>query len=269
MFATRLLGQSEMPAKPDLASHTLIHFLDRFVYRNAKGAAGSLRGASIMQPLAGGESRGVLVSNRLASQAQKPLNSEEFWRKKAEDVAVDEVFFHKYFSQMGKTKQSRKTKPQEKGTANAQSDDDEENGEDEIWQALVESRPEVEGDSEDDNDLEMLDLEDSDQSSSLGSSSEPDDLSDEEETSGVSDGDEASDFGSLGSDMSQDMDGAIADLDELFDQELETAKDDEVKKELDPKREERKNKRKKFKNMPTFASAEDYADMMLDDDENA
>lgn len=270
MFAARLLSQSEMPVKPDLASHTLIHFLDRFVYRNAKAAAGGLRGASIMQPLAGGESKGVLVSNRLAAHTQKPLNSEDFWRRKAEDVAVDEVFFHKYFSQLGKVKQSRKNKMPEKGDVDVNSEDDEneDDGEDEIWQALVESRPELEGNSDDDSDLGMLDLDDSDQSASVGSVSDLEYLSDEDGGSGASDDNDAPEFDSLGSDIVHEDDEAVSDLDELFNQELETTEDDKVKKELDAKREDRKNKRRKFKNLPTFASAEDYAEMMLDDEED-
>src|SRR6266487_6465856 len=90
MFASRLIDRSQIPAKPELASHTLIHFLDRFVYRNPKAPHNGLRGSSLMQPLAGGEHQHILVTNRLPQQKIEPLNSESFWRKKAEDVAVDE-----------------------------------------------------------------------------------------------------------------------------------------------------------------------------------
>ena len=86
-----------MPPKPDLASHTLSNFLDRFVYRNAKSAAGGPRGTSIMQPLAGGESRGVFLSSKTANHAQRPVNTDAFWHKKVEDVAVDEVIFPQVF----------------------------------------------------------------------------------------------------------------------------------------------------------------------------
>ena len=165
MFASRLLNDDKMPPKPDLASHTLTHFLDRFVYRNAKASAGGPRGSSIMQPLAGGDNKGILLSNRSTQGGQQPVNSEAFWRKKAEDVAVDEVFFHTYFNQIGKGKQAAGKKNAAK---TAEDSDNEDENEDEIWQALVDSRPEVEGPSDDDSDLEMLDLDDSEDASSLG-----------------------------------------------------------------------------------------------------
>ncbi|KAI4086360.1 MAG: hypothetical protein L6R37_008421 [Teloschistes peruensis] len=50
LFAARLLTHDAMPPKTDLSSHTLIHFLDRFVYRNPKSTTAA-RGASIMQPI--------------------------------------------------------------------------------------------------------------------------------------------------------------------------------------------------------------------------
>jgi ribosome biogenesis protein MAK21 len=160
-----------MPAKPDLASHTLIHFLDRFVYRNAKTATGSFRGNSIMQPLAGGVGQDILLSKRRTSSQHQPLNSASFWRQRVDDVAVDEVFFHKYFNHVTEGKKPKKRESKTPGNTKAgdRSEDDGEN-EDEIWQALVESRPDVEGQSEDSGDLEMLDLNDSEDDSSLSQS---------------------------------------------------------------------------------------------------
>jgi len=141
MFASRLLNGEKMPPKPDLTSHTLSHFLDRFVYRNAKASAGGPKGSSIMQPLSGGDSKSILLLPSHTHGGQQPLNSEAFWRKKAEDVAVDEVFFHKYFTQIGKGKQAS-DKNKEKAIKNTYgSGDEEDENEDEIWQALVDSRP--------------------------------------------------------------------------------------------------------------------------------
>lgn len=259
MFADRLLSDVKMPPKPDLVSHTLTHFLDRFVYRNAKGKAETQqRGGSIMQPLSGGDSKGILISNRSAQSTQQPLNSEAFWRKKAEDVAVDEVFFHKYFSQIGKGKQSAKDKKNAKpAKATDGSDDEEDENEDEIWQALVDSRPEVEGGaSDDESDLEMLDLDDSDDAGSNAEDSDGgvelnfDDDSDDEMADAAEGEAEPSMFESEEEDEDDDA---------LFEKELE--KGDTGKPETS------REKKRKMKGLPTFASAEDYAEMLDNDDD--
>lgn len=243
-----------MPPKPDLSSHTLTHFLDRFVYRNAKAAAAGPRGSSIMQPLSGGDSSSILLSSRSSQNGLQSVNTEAFWRKKAEDVAVDEIFFHRYFSQIGKGKQSpNKSKP----SKTADGSEDEEEDEDEIWQALVDSRPEVEGGSEDDSDMEMLDLDDSDAGSKVDEDAENGDdrviFNDSEGSVSAMDDEEA---------LFSSEDDAASEIDELFEEELETGQGSEK-----PTKETSKEKRKKMKNLPTFASVEDYADM-LDNDED-
>lgn len=252
-----------MPAKPDLASHSLIHFLDRFVYRNAKAVTGSLRGSSIMQPLAGSGGRDVLVYNRLAQGQHEPLNSDSFWRKKADDVAVDEVFFHKYFNHVAKGKKpvAQKSKFSDNlEVANGEEDDGE--NEDEVWQALVESRPEVEGHSEYDSGLDMLDLDDSEDDSSLGERLDVESI-DEDGESGLEDlGDDAlqgteSDVpsidGMIGPIVIGDLLGDNSNEDHRAEEKIEDAK-------------KRKSKRRKLKNLPIFASTEEYAEMLEDDD---
>ena len=262
MFASRLLNNEKMPPKPDLNSHTLSHFLDRFVYRNAKASAGGPKGSSIMQPLSGGDSKSILLAGRSTQGGQQPVNSEAFWRKKAEDVAVDEVFFHKYFNQVGKGKIASDKKKKEKAAKNTEGEDDEEDeNEDEIWQALVDSRPEVEGPSDDDSDMEMLDLEDSDEDSDLGDADEVDVEGDDEEVVGSdSDGEVVLSGFSEDEDVGSE-DEVGSELDELFEKELETTQPAEEKEETS------RQKRRKLKSLPTFASVEDYA-QMLDNDED-
>jgi ribosome biogenesis protein MAK21 len=257
MFADRLLSGEKMPPKPDLASHTLAHFLDRFVYRNAKTSTSGLRGSSIMQPLSGGDSKGILLSNRTTQNGQTPLNSEAFWRKKVEDVAVDEIFFHKYFSQIGKGKQIPKKKVAKAATG---SDHEEDDNEDEIWQALVDSKPEVEGPSDDDSDLEMLNLDDSDASSDGEDGGV--DIEDSDDEVDV----EGSDEGFL--DAVEDRDALVdtdedagSTINELFEKELEKGVDVEEKEETT------RQKRRRLKNLPTFASVDDYAAMLDNDDD--
>ncbi|KAL2067084.1 hypothetical protein VTL71DRAFT_1508 [Oculimacula yallundae] len=254
LFASRLLNDEKMPPKPDLVSHTLTNFLDRFVYRNAKASAGGAKGGSIMQPLSGGDSKGILLSSRSASKTQQPLNTEGFWKKKVEDVAVDEVFFHKYFSQIGKSKQSsgKGKVPARRGGG---SDDEEDEQEDEIWQALVESRPEVEGNDE--SDMEMLDLDDSD----MGSDLDDMEVDMESEDGEGLEAEDADSGGSGDEDIEADDSEAGSDIDKLFAKELESVQPKETDKE-----ETSKQRKKKFKSLPTFASAEDYAEM-LDNDE--
>lgn len=247
MFTSRLLKDEKMPPKPDLASHSLMNFLDRFVYRNAKTAAASSRGGSIMQPLSGGDSR-VLLSSRASQQKNETVNSEAFWNKKAEDVSVDEVFFHKYFSHIGKGRQALNKKKAPAKHREGSANEDEEN-EDEIWQALVDSRPEVEGGSEEDSDMEMLDLDDSDAASSIG----------DEDMEG---GDSELEGSEVPEDASQDaQDDAqwddASDEDELFEKELQKAQSVDEGTE-----ENRKQKKRRLKNLPTFASVEDYAEML-------
>ncbi|KAH7330062.1 CBF/Mak21 family-domain-containing protein [Rhexocercosporidium sp. MPI-PUGE-AT-0058] len=254
LFASRLSNGETMPPKPDLVSHTLTNFLDRFVYRNAKASTGGAKGGSIMQPLSGGDSKGILLSSKSANKIQQPVNTEAFWRKKVEDVAVDEVFFHKYFSQIGRSKQAP-GKGKSLAKATRDSGDEEDEQEDEIWQALVESRPEVEGDE--DSDMDMLDLDDSDAGSDaddMGVDMESEDGEGLEadytdsEASG-SEGDEA------------DNSEAGSDIDELFAKELQTDQPKDAEKGGETSRQ----RKKKFKSLPTFASAEDYAEMLEDD----
>jgi len=248
-----------MPPKPDLASHTLISFLDRFVYRSAKTAPSGPRGNSIMQPLAGSDARSVLLSNRTMSQEHEAVNSEAFWRKKVEDVAVDEVFFHKYFSQIGKVKQTlgREKKTGAEATEEASNEEEDGENEDEIWQALVESRPEVEGKSDDDSDLDMLDLENSEESS-VGSAA----LIEDQEESELSDEDASHDWEAAET-FFDEGDDVASDVDELFSKELQSTQADATSEEQSG----RKNKKKKLKNLPTFASMEDYAEMIGEDEE--
>ena len=260
LFASKLISHEDMPPKPDLSLHTLIHFLDRFVYRNAKLTNGP-RGASIMQPMAGGDTSGLLVSARSKVAIQEPVNLEAFWKTDNDKVGADEVFFHKYFSTMGKGKLKAKKKKAERKTEKG-SDGEEEN-EGEIWKALVDSRPEVEGSEvSDDFGTDELDsvMEDSEESESV--------LSDQNDAE------------------SNDMDGKAEEIGEMIefeDDEALLGSDDEVPLDLDKTFSKDQlqfgvqgplevttgsksgKKRRKLKHLPTFASADDYAAMLEDE----
>ncbi|KAH0561948.1 hypothetical protein GP486_003344 [Trichoglossum hirsutum] len=263
LFATRLLRHEVMPSKPDLSLHTLIHFLDRFVYRNAKSNSAAPRGISIMQPLGSGDSSGVLLSARGISRGLAPLNSEAFWKKGIETVAADEVFFHKYFNQVGKAKaagrEKGKHRDKESPVGNARTD----GNEDEIWRALVDSRPELEGSDEGDSGFEVEDFGEDDELDAMGESG----YSSEGQSTYEHDEDADED---TGLDLRSDDDALIgsdedipSNLGAIFEKEVRTNQ----KEGLADNDIVRPQKRKKLRHLPTFASVDDYAEMLADEDE--
>jgi ribosome biogenesis protein MAK21 len=258
LFASRLLFGGQAPPKPDPTLHTLMHFLDRFVYRNAKTSGPALRGNSIMQPLAGGKVADLLITDRGGARKEVPLNTEEFWAKDVKDVAVDKVFFHQYFARAGpKAAKAKKTKDKD---AQGEGED-----EDDIWKALVQSRPDIEGD--DDDDLsELAEL--------MSDDDEPEDESEVEinldsDEPDSQDGFDAEENGS-DSEAGFGLDALESDDDAMRDSEDEVS-DETVMPE--PKAENVKSatgdgkKKRKLKSLPLFASVDDYASLLQDDDD--
>lgn len=261
LFATRLLTHSEMPSKPDLSLNTLIHFLDRFVYRNPKGTSAS-RGASIMQPMAGGDTSALLVSAYSSKSSNKqPVNSEAFWKQGSDKVNADEVFFHKYFSTLGRGKEkSSKKKTERKADAE---DSEDEGDEDEIWKALVKSRPELDessdsGFGEEDIESDIEAQEDDELDSEFGEEKNSADGAPAREVEDLPDLDEDEDEAFFDSD-----DEVPSDLEGQFCEEVTLSKLEPV---MEAEIEKRGSKRRKLKNLPTFASAEDYAKMLEEDE---
>ncbi|KAI5274240.1 CBF-domain-containing protein [Aureobasidium subglaciale] len=271
IFAEALVNQTALPPKPDPTKHTLMHFLDRFVYRNAKTKGSTTtRGASIMQPMSGSNAADVLIKDRADPTHRIPLNSDAFWKKKVEDIAADEVFFHDYFTKVNKAKPTKKDKKKQKNAEDSDAGSDAD--EDEIWNALVESRPEIEGDDDDDDDdLDMDDLEegysdseDGDAGVEIGEFAEDDmdeaDLGDDMDEDVEDDG-----FEGLESADEDAMLGDDADLPSDFEGlDDDVAEKSEKKDEADSK----KKKKRKLKHLPTFASADDYAKLLGGDDED-
>ncbi|EFE39740.1 hypothetical protein TRV_05551 [Trichophyton verrucosum HKI 0517] len=280
--AKQLLLHEKMSGKPDLTIHTLTHFLDRFVYKSPK-VAPSLRGSSIMQPLAGGDSSGLLVTSG-RNTTQQPVNSESFWRKRSDEVSAEDVFFHDYFNRLGKDKMRQKSKKK----AAKDDEEGESDEESEVWKALVQSQPELDGEgvSDDDMDMEGFDsaMEDSDRADLDGMDEDmdeedreiDDDVIINDESSEEEDDEEA--VSEAGMDNSVDIDEEVFNFDqsdeEAFldsDQELPSDLDDEVTEAKDTKKSDqpKREKRRKLKHLPTFASVEDYAALLgKDDDED-
>ncbi|KAI8630400.1 CBF-domain-containing protein [Xylariaceae sp. FL1651] len=244
VYATNLLTGQKVNQKPDLANHTLIAFLDKFVYRNAK-ATDQAKGTSIMQPIAASGQSQILLSSKPLLRDADSVNSASFWNKKSGDVAVEDVFFHEYFSQIGKPGQAeREKKRKAKKDATGEAEDDEEGAnEDEIWDALVNSRPEIEGDEDEDAGFDdMMSLDDSDKEFRKAMEEDDDD---------------------------DDLDLDDSDLNLSEESEAEEDAEEAAAKNKEEKPEsEHKKKRKALKALPLFASAEDYAEMLAQDQDD-
>lgn len=83
-----------MTATADLSLNTLAHFLDRFVYKNPKKP--KPKGASAMQPAASAAegASGVKLLKGEVTDGAPPVNDEKWWRRRVEDVPVDQVSGH-------------------------------------------------------------------------------------------------------------------------------------------------------------------------------
>lgn len=259
IYAESLLEGTPQP-KPDLGLFTLAHFLDRFVYKNVKQKA-TQKGSSIMQPLGGGHTGDLLVRATNTTSKDVPVNTIDWLSKKLSDVRPDEKFFHQYFS--NNTRKVRGQKKTEDKDSDAENLDDEE-----VWDALVALKPDVEGSDDDDgfSDMDAADFSDDD--------------------------DEEPDFdGEV-----PDFDGEVPDFDEeipefdelegaeLGDPELEdgdsdldmfnTAQSDEYDSDEATESRKRpsagadkKSKKQKLLSLPIFASADDYSQYLSDEEE--
>ncbi|KAL0939426.1 ccaat-box-binding transcription factor [Colletotrichum truncatum] len=249
LLAASLFSDEKQMAKPDLESHSLIRFLDKFVYRNPKVAEVN-RGASIMQPVHNPDSGSIWLAKRKGSAAAVPINSPSFWNKKTEQVAVEDIFFHEYFKQAGKRSESGKNEPTKNATVSDGMDDDA-GQEDEIWKALTASHPDGPIDS-DESSLEMDGFDDSD------------DSSDDEVV--FSDG---SDDGFSGDEQDDDADEAEESEEGVEDDEgnpelsAPPVDDDDTEKS---KKGGRSSKRR-LKDLPMFASADDYAELLAQEED--
>jgi ribosome biogenesis protein MAK21 len=272
MSAENLLTHRPLSGKPDLNLHTLSHFLDRFVYRNPKLSHMGLRGSSIMQPMATENTHAVLLGADKANKIAAPVNSEQFRTKASSEVAVEDVFFHQYFSSIKKTAapMSAKEKKRAEKKKSRDVDDEEEDDadEDEIWKAMMQSAPDLEGDEfvddDDDDDLDLADMESDDEMAD-----DADDGSVDIDPAFFDDDDDEDlmDVDATGIPLpatAADVDEIPSDVDDFagFDSEAET-----TKKQKTSKRAADKAEKKRKKNLPTFASAEDYAQMLEDDED--
>ncbi|EFQ29206.1 CBF/Mak21 family protein [Colletotrichum graminicola] len=255
LLAASLFSNEKQMTKPDLESHSLIRFLDKFVYRSPR-VAETARGASIMQPVRNPDSGSIWLAKRTGSAAAAPLNTPSFWNKKVEQVAAEDIFFHEYFKQAGKKNEPGKQEVTPSAHMTEEPVDDAEQ-EDEIWKALTAIHPDGPIDSEE-SDLDMDGFSDSDDGSGGGvifSDGSDADLSDSDEVDKTMEDDEA------------DQDGGYDEMDN-GEEGSELAALPEASEEIgeQTKRGSRSSKRK-LKDLPMFASADDYAELLAQEED--
>ncbi|KAG0671272.1 RNA-binding ribosome biosynthesis protein mak21 [Kluyveromyces marxianus] len=265
--------QTRELVKPDLGLFTLAHFLDRFVYRNAKQKP-TTRGSSIMQPLGGVHTGALLVKASDKTLHEVPVNTENWLNKKVQEIRPDEKFFYQYFS----TKTAAIKSGKKEGDA-GEFDEESDLDEDEVWDALVKSRPDVEGEDED-SDIEFSEEDfgsDLDSSSDAveGMSEESEEEEEEEEEGEGDDNDEDADADDI-SDFdpeeakifTNDSEDEMGSDDEVFYSAADNSSDeDEEEKEEPPRKKSKKSHKQKLRELPTFASADDYAQYLNSDED--
>ncbi|KAK9243951.1 CBF/Mak21 family-domain-containing protein [Lipomyces tetrasporus] len=310
-FAAHYLVHTDPGSRPDLALHTLTHFLDRFVYKSPKTKIGKTGGAgSIMQPITGSSayvSKNVLLlSTKAARQGVPSANSVDWTRlaaEKSKEVrAPDEQFFAKYFVSKGLTPKGIKKEGKEsedEGSDFDLEDDIDEGGEeldeDEVWEAMVKSRKDLEGaDESGESEDNMADAFDSDGEASdieiASDGRDADDFGDLNDDGADEDDDEMDDkaiaaaFADSDDDDAEDvaLDGEEAELAEMFaaenaqneDVSAQPVKKSKSKRRIDSgdeptgSRKGDSKRRRKLKDLPMFASAEDYKDLLSASDDD-
>lgn len=282
IYAASLLDGNDQP-KPDLGLFTLSHFLDRFVYRNSK-LKPMTKGSSIMQPLGGAHTGSLLVKATNVANNEIPANTENWLNKKVENIQPDEKFFHQYFT----TKVSKLKNKESKKEGEEEIENEEEAAEmedDEIWKALVKSRPEVEeaSDEDDFSDFDADDFSDMSDDEETAEAEgedaalegEEQEIEDEPQTVAAdeSDGeenDEESAMFAINDEDEYDSDEAPKMLgeDDLSSAESEPESDQGSKKRKASDEKSAKSKRSKLKSLPIFASVDDYSQYLDSEDED-
>ncbi|EGN97244.1 hypothetical protein SERLA73DRAFT_92285 [Serpula lacrymans var. lacrymans S7.3] len=293
LHAQQLLDARPITSSADLSLNTLSHFLDRFVYKNPKKP--KPKGASAMQPAASAaDGIGVKLTKGEVDSGIL-VNDEKFWRRKVENIPVDEVFFHKYFSRKNEKQKAKpkKTLDDEEESSDAGLDlgaednddsaaaeeseevkEEEEEGSDaeeaEIWKAMKATMPAVAGDGDDDL------MEDSDSvPSDLDDMSGDDADNDSQENINTKGGDAFSLAEESDNEDLIDLDNEVAeglieyDGSDADDSDAEEAEWGGFSGGQKRKREETaSSERKKLRALPTFASYEDYAKMIENEPED-
>ncbi|KAM0533836.1 hypothetical protein ACHAP1_006840 [Verticillium nonalfalfae] len=233
-------------------AHSANFNTNKFVYRNPKATEAN-RGVSIMQPLQGSSDASNIYLGKKHGASTTTINHPNFWNKKIEQVAADDVFFHHYFEHTGK-----QSKSQVPSRIEPLGDSDNED-EDEIWKALTASHPDGPVDESDGSDLD-LDGFDDDSDDAQGAS----DLFADES---LSEGDDANEGESDIDTDDDDVNGGVEMLGPVNQASDEDSNADVDSSDKKRESETRSARRKRLKSLPMFASVDDYADMLGEEED--
>ncbi|MBW0485708.1 hypothetical protein O181_025423 [Austropuccinia psidii MF-1] len=296
--ASQLISGDPISSSVDLNLHTLSHFLDKFVYRQPKKNVAP-KGSAIMQPQFHGRLGNVVKHPHRKSGAEAeraPINDKAFLQRSEKEIPVDEVFFYKFFTAKASLQErqySKKKKVQteaqdfggrggsDDGSDEAEADEeqaldgyddasDAEINEDEVWAAMRGSMSkELKEALPDDESWSDMDPAAFDESEDDGMVQEL--LNDEDLSFNDSEVD-ANDAGNSLGDL-QDEEISVSGLEDEesernFKSDEEDGKAGGRKRRLDrsAQKELKKKKRKMLRNLPAFASAEDYATLLSGDE---
>ncbi|KAG0006584.1 hypothetical protein BGZ65_006369 [Modicella reniformis] len=287
LYAAHILSLQPVEGNPEFYQHALIHFLNRMVYKNPKkqrddvNSALGTKGSSIMQPMAA--HRGMSIMLKKGGGNDVNVNTEAFWRKKIEDVPVDQVFFHRYFTQKkvlnsDSNKATKAAGSDEDDFTDSKigrkdhgkhgDDDDDDDGddgseleEDEVWKAMMGDMPkDVRDDLDDEDDLSDADLEELMLS----------DLEEEEEedvNGEASSDDDEEEVNGNGMANWKDEEGEDDEETHMFmDEEDDMVPSEGEEENSDEEEKGRDKKRRKKAVLPVFASMEEYAHLLDQDD---
>ncbi|CAB4492463.1 CBF-domain-containing protein [Rhizophagus irregularis] len=163
LYATQIVNEQPISGQPELHLHTTTHFLDKFVFRNPK-KHDKIKGSNpLLQPTKTSEPGKVVIKKGTGiSKDELNVNSKEFWSMELKDVPVDQIFFHKYFTQKHTGKDIQKVKKKKQDTEDdfpfvelGEVSDDE----NEIWKAMKSELPfdldsDLENEEDDDDDID-------------------------------------------------------------------------------------------------------------------
>lgn len=317
VFANQLINNEKIDDNSHLHLHSLMHFLDRFVFRSPKKAKedGSIqaKGSSIMQPIINPyQKQDMLAMDRAVtwtkgSHVDIQVNSQKFIEQNPDQIAADQQFFYKYFSLVKKAKPMHSTK------SNLDSDDEEDNlmgsdiDEDDAWDIIKNTNPDGDGDDNfDDEDVDMdgyfddddMDIDEEVIEEDEVEEDDEDDEEDDDDEAGLKSTSKAMSFDDIADDDAEeddeedeedeevDDDSDDEELEDLDDEEADEddveefnsddedlpfnlASDDEednrgTKRKEAPTKSAQKSKKQKnkFKDLPMFASADDYSHML-------
>lgn len=312
LHARQLLSSQPLTASADLSLNTLSHFLDRFVYKNPKKPNNTKsKGGSAMQPAASAhDGTGVkLMKGEVLNGAEAPVYDEKFWRRRPEDVPVDQLFFHKFFSQKNDKARFKSVKvdkrkgqddsadpgsdgaidneelgDQDEEASNpennsAEEDEDSDAGEAEIWKAMQASMPkaaediDIMEDNGSDNLLSSFDVGDEESTSNSNDENEASayehDRMEYSDSLSLAEGSDNDDLVDLNNDLPDgliDFDGS--DAENASGGEVEWAGFSGGQKRKRVGEQTDHGRKKKLSSLPTFASYENYAQMIEDGPED-